>query len=59
MQGEDIPSSVNIQADYDAEEAELQRAIEESRLMMEMLEAANKEAEAKPDPTPAPVVEKQ
>ena len=48
-QGEHIPESVNVQADYDAEEAELQRAIEESKLMMQMMEAAHKE-QAKPTP---------
>ena len=60
-QGYDIPESVNVQADYDAEEAELQRAIEESKLMMQMMEAANeqketpKKEEVKVEEKPKPV----
>lgn len=33
--GEEIPEPVSVQAQYDAEEAELQRAIEESKALME------------------------
>ena len=35
MTGVDVPESVQQQANYDAEEAELQRAIEESKALME------------------------
>lgn len=40
-QGTHVPESVNMQAMYDAEEAELQRAIEESKAMMELMNIAN------------------
>lgn len=39
-QGVEVPESVQYQADYDAEEAELQRAIAESNAFMEMTQAA-------------------
>ena len=35
MNAANVPESVQQQADYDAEEAELQRAIEESKALME------------------------
>lgn len=38
-----MPESVDMQAMYDAEEAELQRAIEESKAMMEIMNAAEPE----------------
>ena len=49
-QGEEVPESVDMQAMYDAEEAELQRAIEESKAMMEIMEAAEKETPKEPEP---------
>ena len=39
-QGNEVPETVNMQALYDAEEAELQRAIEESKAMMELMQIA-------------------
>jgi len=45
-EGVHVPESVAAQADYDAEEAELQRAIAESKAMMEE-ETNNKAIEDK------------
>lgn len=47
-----MPESVNMQALYDAEEAELQRAIEESKAMMDLMNIVQEEA---PKEQPKPV----
>ena len=44
--GEEVPEAVNIQAQFDAEEAELMAAIEESKALMEAVQIAD-EAETK------------
>ena len=48
-QGEAIPESVNAQANFDAEDAELQRAIAESKALMEqeLLEQQERELKEK------------
>jgi len=58
--GEKVPASVNYQALYEAEEAELQRAIEESKAMMELMQIAEQAEKEKPKAVvkeePKPVV---
>lgn len=49
-QGEEVPESVNMQALMDAEEAELQRAIEESKAMMELMQIATEPEKPKAEP---------
>jgi hypothetical protein len=41
--GVEVPESVSYQANYDAEEAELQRAIAESKALMEAMDDLHKD----------------
>lgn len=58
-QGHEVPNSVNMQAMYDAEEAELQKAIEESKAMMELMQIADDQKPTPKKEEPKPVVIKK